>query len=177
MPAIVVTQTNGTRWLATHCEVVIPLGGTARMSPAAMQIAINYCEHLSKRLAGYQHTTGSWKELYESVEEFEKYEANPHLERSGRSRQPKRSGRPGVVYLARGNGSYKIGRSSSLVQREHQLTTKLPFPVEVVHVIHAADSVAAERLWHERFSARRVRGEWFDLNESDVAEFCASVEM
>lgn len=177
MPAIVVTQTNGARWLATHCEVVIPIGGTQGMSPAMIVKAVAQCEVLSKRLANHHRRSGAWREYYASVEEFERFEADPALERAERSPREARAQRPGVIYLAAGNGSYKIGRSSSFPDREHQLTTKLPFAVEVIHTIRARDTVAAERFWHERFSVRRVRGEWFKLGESEVAEFCSYSEM
>lgn len=173
MPAIVVTQANGTRWLATHCEVVIPVGGTRGLSPAKVISAIAQCEALSKRLLTHKRQSGCWKEYYGSVEEFEKYEANPNFERAESPDRGARPQRAGVVYLAAGNGSYKIGRSSSFPDREHQLTTKLPFAVEVVHTIRATDTVAAERFWHERFSGRRVRGEWFNLEAAEVAEFCS----
>lgn len=177
MPAIFVVQKNGSRWIATHCEVVIPVGGTREMSPAAASKAIAYCEDLSKRLASYNRSSGFWREYFDSVEEFERYEANPDLARAERPAGVARRSRPGVIYLAKGNDSYKIGRSSSFAHREHHLTLKLPFPVEVVHKIQAADSVAAERFWHERFAALRVRGEWFNLGAEQVAEFCGFSQM
>ena len=128
MAAIVVVQQNGARWLATHCEVVIPVGGTDGMFPAKVRKTIAHCEELSKRLAAYRGLAGCWKEYFQSVEEFERYKANPALARAERPPQPARTARPGVIYLARGNGSYKIGRSSSFADREHHLTVKLPFP-------------------------------------------------
>ena len=88
-----------------------------------------------------------------------------------------RTPKPGFVYLASGNGSFKIGRSWNLESRESYLTIKLPFPVQIVHAIRAKDCVQAERYWHERFATKRVRGEWFDLTDTDVHEFLDCLEM
>jgi hypothetical protein len=177
MPAILVRQPNGTEWLVSHCEVVIPHGGTFGMSPNKIAKTLSYCESLSKRFAAYLRVAGSSKEYFNSVEEFERYEANPRLARTERSPRSQRASRPGVIYLAKGDGSYKIGRSSSIASREHELTTKLPFSVQIVHTIRAKDNVTVERFWHERFARRNVRGEWFSLSESEVAEFCGHTEM
>ncbi len=177
MPHIVVRQPNGTKWLVTHCEVVISHGDTVDMSPNKIVKALSYCEDLSKRLVQHLKVAGYAKQYFDSVEEFEWYEANPHLARAERPPQSERALRPGVIYLAKGNGSYKIGRSSSFAVREHELTTKLPFPVQVIHTIRAKDSVSAEGFWHERFAQRHVRGEWFSLTETEVAEFCSYTEM
>jgi len=177
MSAIVVKQLNGTQWIVSHYETVIPHGGTMGMTPQEIVKVLSFCESLSKRFAEYVSATRFVKQYFDSLEEFERYEANPDLARTELPLQSKRTSRPGVVYLAQGNGSYKIGRSSSFSIREHQLTTKLPFPVEIVHTIRVKDTVEVERYWHKRFAQHHLRGEWFNLGESEVTEFCFHNEM
>ncbi len=77
----------------------------------------------------------------------------------------------GVIYLVKSGRHYKIGRSNSAERRTYELSIKLPEPLTVVHVIKTDDPVGIEAYWHERFKAKRVRGEWFDLDSSDVAAF------
>ena len=159
MLTIQVRQPNGKIWWVTQCEVVIPNGGTEGMSPPKVIETLGYCEKLSRRFSDYLLISGSYKDSFVSVEEFEHYERNPTLARAEfSSKKEQRKPQPGFVYLARGNGSFKIGRSRDLVSREHYLTTKLPFSVEVVHTIIAKDCVQTERFWHERFAAKHVRG-------------------
>ncbi len=175
---IPVKQVNGTIWLVTHCEeIVLPCGGTSGMTPQDIAQALSLCESLSNRFAKYLSATRYAKHYFDSLEEFERYETNPDLARAERSILDTRTVRSGVVYLAKGNGSYKIGRSSCFSIREHQLTTKLPFPVEIIHTIRAKDSVKIERHWHKRFEKYHFRGEWFHLGEAEVREFCSNEEM
>ena len=178
MPStIVVTQSNGTNWLATHCETVVPTGGSENMSPTELAQALAYCDELSKRLIAFVAISDHGKDNFNSVQEFEHYEARPRLARADRPQVSERESKRGVVYLIKGNDFYKIGRSINFEVREHHFMTKLPFAVEVVHLIKTADCVSVERFWHDKFSELRVRGEWFELGESEVAEFKNCTEM
>jgi hypothetical protein len=78
--------------------------------------------------------------------------------------------RPGFVYLLKCEiGPYKIGRAKEVSERIKTLAIQLPFDVRLVHHFPADDCVAAEAFLHGRFADRRLRGEWFDLTEEDVA--------
>jgi hypothetical protein len=179
MALIEVSQPNGKRWCVTHCETIIPTGGAEGMTPVALAKAVVDCEHLSRRLAAHLSRTGSVQDCFRSVGEFERHERNPSVARAlaRAGSVSRRRARSGVVYLVKGDESYKIGRSTRFAARAHFLSTKLPFEVQVVHVIQASDSVAVERYWHERFAALRTRGEWFALEEDDVVAFkrCSSM--
>ena len=80
--------------------------------------------------------------------------------------------RTGYVYLISGGGYHKIGMTSRKTRRLYELRAILPFDVDLVHAVACRDMAASERYWHTRFAEQRIRGEWFQLNDTDVAEFC-----
>jgi hypothetical protein len=47
----------------------------------------------------------------------------------------------------------------------------LRWGLELIYKIPTEAPEAAERFWHERFKAKRKRGEWFALNAADVKTF------
>jgi len=177
MPSLIqVEQSNGKQWLVTQCEIVIPIGGAAGMSPTEFAKSFASCESASNRLNLYVGQSNASECYFSSLKEFEEAEMNPSRKRVSVD-LPDKTFRPGTIYLAKGEKYYKIGRSSNFAVRERQLTTKLPFHVEIVHTIYSKDSVSVERLWHERFRHLRIRGEWFLLSEAEVSEFCSHSEM
>jgi prophage antirepressor-like protein len=60
-------------------------------------------------------------------------------------------------------GFYKIGKSRNPQIRENTLQAEVP-SIELLHVIQ--DDI--ELYLHEKFNSKRLRGEWFELSESDV---------
>ena len=79
---------------------------------------------------------------------------------------------PGYVYLI-GNKEkriYKVGKSRQPKERYKAIATKLPFSVEIVHVIGGDDIEKAEKLLHNTFAPKRTHGEWFELSDEDVAK-------
>lgn len=77
--------------------------------------------------------------------------------------------RGGYVYLLKAdNGLYKIGRSKSLDARIKQLGLILPYELELALVIETIDTTKLEQELHDHFADKRKRGEWFELDESDL---------
>lgn len=97
----------------------------------------------------------------------------PQASRSTRTKVPA----PGVVYLLKAGGHFKIGMSTNPDKRIGQIKLQLPYPVEVMHTIRAANPLAAEAHWHRRFAALRQNGEWFLLTGAEVSEFKSVSEM
>jgi hypothetical protein len=78
----------------------------------------------------------------------------------------------GSVYLLKGPGSrYKIGRTNAFGRRRRELAIQLPFETRKVHVIETDDPEGVEAYWHQRFAAKRINSEWFELQADDVAAF------
>lgn len=77
----------------------------------------------------------------------------------------------GFVYLLRSGRYYKVGRTNATGRREYELAIQLPEPAKLVHRISTDDPEGIETYWHQRFAAKRMRGEWFKLDASDIAAF------
>jgi len=101
-------------------------------------------------MLAYQENSGSGS-LYDTLQ-------------NERSKQMKH----GFVYVLQAGEFYKIGRSRNVDNRIMQLSTIPPFELELVCAIATDDMYELEKLLHERFDNRRVRGEWFALTEEDV---------
>jgi hypothetical protein len=74
----------------------------------------------------------------------------------------------GVVYLMKSRELYKIGISIEVDKRVKQLTSIIPFGVELIHVIPVNDYERLEQALHMYYQRKRVNGEWFELSEDDV---------
>jgi Meiotically up-regulated gene 113 len=73
----------------------------------------------------------------------------------------------GFVYLIRGASFYKIGRSKDWEDRRRAYAG-FPFPVVLVclHKTHQMEEL--EWALHIKYAEKRLRGEWFQLTQSDV---------
>lgn len=79
------------------------------------------------------------------------------------------------IYLIKDNrtGYIKIGRSNNPTERIKTLIkqdTLLPQPNEFEFITLWEAPYYYERLLHKEFSNKRVRGEWFNLNEDDITK-------
>jgi Meiotically Up-regulated Gene 113 (MUG113) protein len=77
----------------------------------------------------------------------------------------------GEVYLFKSGKYYKIGKTNDTVRRGSELRIQLPEKMDLIHSIKTDDPSGIEAYWHRRFEAKRLNGEWFDLNSSDIKIF------
>ena len=77
----------------------------------------------------------------------------------------------GEVYLFKSGRYYKIGKTNDTVRRGNEIRIQLPEKTEMIHSIKTDDLSGVEAYWHRRFKSKRMNGEWFDLNSSDVKAF------
>lgn len=80
------------------------------------------------------------------------------------------NGRSGFVYLLKSvSGHWKIGRAVNPNDRLKTFTVHLPFEVTYEHLIPTSHMAEAEAALHAQYAHKRVNGEWFALDEVDVA--------
>ena len=80
----------------------------------------------------------------------------------------------GTVYVIKSDtGHCKIGKARRFHRRMQMFEVKLPFRFEVIVTIKTPDMHILERILHERFSKKRVNGEWFLLDDTDISELRA----
>ncbi|MGA3283856.1 MAG: GIY-YIG nuclease family protein [Verrucomicrobiota bacterium] len=72
------------------------------------------------------------------------------------------------IYLTKSDFGYKIGRTTNPDKRPLSVAGNMPIKLTVITVIEVPDSIEAERRIHGQFAEKRLRGEWFSLDEHDV---------
>jgi|CZKY01.1.fsa_nt_gi hypothetical protein len=69
-------------------------------------------------------------------------------------------------------GWFKIGKSRNIENRFKDLCCVLPFPIEQIEIFKCDDPGFVEVQLHRHFASKRMRGEWFRLDEHDLASWC-----
>lgn len=101
------------------------------------------------------------------LEEVKKYrDSKPPPKRVPRPSEPL----PGFIYLMKGGDYHKIGLSVDPEKRRQQIATGMPFNIELIHTISTDDMKKAEKRLHDLFASKRVGGEWFELDDTDVEQ-------
>ncbi len=74
------------------------------------------------------------------------------------------------VYFVRElrDGHIKIGVSQEIRRRLSQLQTGSPCELALMGWLESQDDFGLERDLHREYSAKRLRGEWFSINQDDV---------
>jgi len=74
-----------------------------------------------------------------------------------------------LVYLIGAeNGLTKIGITNNIFSRFSGLNTSSPVELSLVFYFEAKDAAKTERLLHDKYAVKRVKGEWFNLSVEDV---------
>jgi hypothetical protein len=76
----------------------------------------------------------------------------------------------GYIYFFQelNTGKIKIGKTKNLENRIKNLKSMLPFKSELVHHIPTSNHSDVEKYFHRKYRSKKVKGEWFDLNEDDI---------
>lgn len=81
-----------------------------------------------------------------------------------------REGHRGVVYFIKVGKYHKIGSSLDFDQRMKIYKTHNPEDIKVVSVKELRDYRYHEKVIHDNISHKKVRGEWFNLTNEDIAD-------
>ena len=80
-----------------------------------------------------------------------------------------------VYFIGAENGLYKIGKAKNIKSRIKGFGQMFPIEWRLEHSFQTNDYTKAEKYLHEKFSEKRVRGEWFQLSTEDVT-YITSIE-
>ncbi|OGG74082.1 hypothetical protein A3A40_02825 [Candidatus Kaiserbacteria bacterium RIFCSPLOWO2_01_FULL_54_20] len=144
--------------LERKLDTDFPSKGTFQRLGSKGQLAkkiITYC----KTKDGYENVIALCKPILERIDEGDV------------STNPSNNQRLGEVYLFKHGKYYKIGKTNDTVRRGGELRIQLPENLDLIHSIKTDDPSGIEAYWHRRFESKRMNGEWFDLNSSDVKAF------
>jgi hypothetical protein len=106
-------------------------------------------------------------ERFPDLEEFTFARPTPGV---GISRRLPTIATPGYVYVIRSQNGFKIGKTVNMKSRTRLFEVKLPFPIKIEHYAWFENFSDAERSLHEMFRSKRLEGEWFNLDATDIAQ-------
>ena len=108
-------------------------------------------------------------EPYENMEAFERWRfRQTHLPEQARGKL-----KPGYIYFIQAVEEpfyIKIGCSVEPCKRLNAIQTASPIKLEPLAIVSVPHINQFEKLFHEYFVKKRVRGEWFDIEPRDVYE-------
>jgi len=125
----------------------------------------------------------TWMEISDAVQKFYECHTDHKIDeynwwQLARDEEPKkrppRARKPqvptdGYVYVLKGGPYYKIGRSTDASRRITQIQPQMPFVANLICSIPTDNMYVLEATLHERYADKRVNGEWFTLDDEDVA--------
>jgi hypothetical protein len=75
----------------------------------------------------------------------------------------------GIVYLiGEEHGAVKIGKTISIIRRFRSFDTLIPYRLNLILSIEVDDMHSLELELHQKFAAKRIKGEWFNLSLADI---------
>lgn len=80
----------------------------------------------------------------------------------------------GYVYLMQRNDAkiYKLGATKNISRRKYQLQRNYRVDLHVIHSFFAGERYFdAEDVLHKRYAESRIRDDWFNLTDKEVADF------
>ena len=123
-------------------------------------------EFIAKKVVEYCKAKNGYDDIIQLckpiLEKFDKH----HVVDAGNANKES-----GEVYLFKSGKYYKIGKTNDTVRRGNEIRIQLPEKMDLIHSIKTDDPSGIEAYWHRRFETKRMKGEWFDLNSTDIKAF------
>lgn len=116
---------------------------------------VEYCGNKG----GYDDILTACKSIIERFDKKEKFDDTRNNDRIGE------------VYLFKSGRYYKIGKTFDTVRRGKEIRIQLPEKLNLIHSIKTDDPSGVEVYWDKRFESKRMEGEWFNLDPSDIRAF------
>ena len=74
----------------------------------------------------------------------------------------------GYIYIIESDYGFKIGMATDYWTRFSEIKTGCPIELKLKRVFSVSNVVKTEKELHKLFSDKKIRGEWFNLNDEDV---------
>lgn len=74
------------------------------------------------------------------------------------------------IYVMKCHEYHKIGIAANPRRRLNAIKTSNPYEVELIRAVKVPDAIGLERQLHRQFAECRVRGEWFELTDTQITE-------
>jgi hypothetical protein len=135
-----------------------------------LQIESKYQEFSYCPICGEKLEKGLLKKIVETeIESYRQtFERVVPIKRNIKTTNRKCDG-VGYVYLIKMDSHYKIGISKNPKRRLKAFST-MPQQLEVILTAKVNDYARIEEELHEKYKEKRVRGEWFELDDLEVKE-------
>lgn len=76
---------------------------------------------------------------------------------------------PGYIYFLQDDKRrIKIGKTKRITKRIFEISSKLPFPIKLIHSFYTEDYTNKEKEIHQKYKQYRIRGEWFLLPKKEI---------
>lgn len=133
---------------------------------------------------GFLLTREELKNLYQKLNIFFDYVGDDEVDKYNKdkmfrienrittSKVRQQINKSGWIYIiGDNNGLFKIGMTKRKPdERINEFSPKLPFETQLIYSEKTNDACLLEEKLHEKFSEKRVRGEWFKLTERELED-------
>lgn len=145
----------------------------SKMFPRAVKLTeVDSKIMLENYSSGKILTKEEWFYVKRRIDKFYSYTSSDDIDYMNRQRSVNnsiRAEKQGYVYLMlASNGYYKIGRGYDVEKRREGHQRDYPLQMDIVHSFLCKDCVSAETKLLRMFKEKRLQGEWFSLDKSDV---------
>jgi hypothetical protein len=124
----------------------------------------------AKSLIEYEKTGIASDKLKRKILSYIKKEKKEYLEKNQKNEENNTlpNKKEGYIYLIKSQNLYKIGRAKKIKDRIRAYKTENPFGIEILLQVKVDNYIKEENMLLDMFKEKKVRGEWFSLNEEDV---------
>lgn len=107
---------------------------------------------------------------WRAVKEYRKISEIPDISRSPYDHLPQQAENRDFVYIFRRirDGIYKIGVTGNLRSRANTIACGCGSHIDLIAALDTSDAYQIEQELHQCFDSKRLPGEWFELDISDV---------
>ena len=74
------------------------------------------------------------------------------------------------IYIVKCHQFYKIGITFDVDKRINFLQCGNPYPIEIIYLVRCPEVRLVEQSIHQCFIDKKIRGEWFILNDKDIED-------